>query len=665
MGNEMSWPTPQDYNEAVQLPSTSFVDPDLKQGEAELDILGLPRPISGAFASVYHIKGARRDFAVRCFLRAFDNQRYRYHEIGNWLRQASFPEAVPFEYIDEGIKIRDQMYPILKMEWVAGKSLEQFVDEHTSNQHLLHQVADYFRRMTRGLRDRGIAHGDLQHGNILVINQGFKLVDYDGTFVPGFKGQMSNELGHPNYQHPMRNAEHFGPTIDNFSSWVIYSSLACLSVDPSLWQRLGGGDECLLFRQSDFATPLRSLAFSLLEYHASDYIRTIGRVVRTLLRCKPDQVPNLDEPIAPAEDLPLLPQPGEITSARERAREIHSSAVDFAAASATWPKPEAYQESAKQPTMSFKDRELRRAQYTFEFSQGKHGIVLHFKAQHRHLAVKCFFRDNPERETRYNAIKNIISGNAKNYFADFEYQREGIFAAGRWFPILKMDWVQGTTLEKHLWSMQQLWVAGQSETEAMQKQQSAKAQQTIDTALSRFRGMMQALYSAGIAHGDLSHSNIFVTPQGMKLVDYDNMYVPALAGLQSQEFGEPVFQHPGRTLNHFGPYLDNYSAWVIDNAITFLSLYPDAFHWQWDDIVQLARSDLCFTAQSIVPPHSRRGQTWPIRPEMRRRAHLMRMLEQFPVEYVPPLVADFGSNVLKREALVAEVEKMLRKYTSQ
>ena len=298
----MTWPTPQDYNEAMQLPLHSFLDPDLKKGQAELDNLGLPRPVSGAFASVYHMKTPTRDFAVRCFLRPFENQRYRYQEIARWLKQSPLPESVQFEFIDEGIRVRNELYPILKMEWIAGKSLDQFVDEHWKNQQLLYQVADYFRGMTRLMRERGIAHGDLQHGNILVQNQRFKLVDYDGTFVPGFTGQMSNELGHPNY--PMRNAEHFGPTLDNFSSWIIYASLACLSLDPDLWNRLRGGDECLLFRQADFATPLTSLAFSILEHHENDYIRMMGSLVRSLLRYKPHEVPHLDEPVNPPTDLP-------------------------------------------------------------------------------------------------------------------------------------------------------------------------------------------------------------------------------------------------------------------------------------------------------------------------------------------------------------------------
>ena len=99
----------------------------------------------------------------------------------------------------------------------------------------------------------GIAHGDLQHGNIKV-EAGCRiiLVDYDGMFVPSMQGFTSNELGHRNYQHPGRTKDHFGGYLDNFSAWSIYTSLYCLTLDPTLWRKLEAGDECLLFRQEDY-----------------------------------------------------------------------------------------------------------------------------------------------------------------------------------------------------------------------------------------------------------------------------------------------------------------------------------------------------------------------------------------------------------------------------
>ncbi len=144
------------------------------------------------------------------------------------------------------------------------------------------------------LRDAGIAHGDLQHGNILVNNLEFKLVDYDGMFVPPLSGRDSNEIGHRSYQHPGRTKANFGPYLDNFSAWLIYTCLVCTSVDSDLWWRLAGGDECLLFRQQDLLEPLYSPAFFLLENHPSALVRRLGSWVRWLLSLPVSAVPALD-----------------------------------------------------------------------------------------------------------------------------------------------------------------------------------------------------------------------------------------------------------------------------------------------------------------------------------------------------------------------------------
>jgi hypothetical protein len=60
------------------------------------------------------------------------------------------------------------------------------------------------------LREAGVAHGDLQHGNVLLVpatdtdRLSLKLVDYDGMFVPALTGAQTGEVGHPAYQHPQR-----------------------------------------------------------------------------------------------------------------------------------------------------------------------------------------------------------------------------------------------------------------------------------------------------------------------------------------------------------------------------------------------------------------------------------------------------------------------------
>ena len=49
------------------------------------------------------------------------------------------------------------------------------------------------------------AHGDLQHGNVLVDQEGqLRLVDFDSVWIPQLQGQPApTESGHPNYQPPV------------------------------------------------------------------------------------------------------------------------------------------------------------------------------------------------------------------------------------------------------------------------------------------------------------------------------------------------------------------------------------------------------------------------------------------------------------------------------
>ena len=90
------------------------------------------------------------------------------------------------------------------------------------------------------------AHGDLQHGNILVNETGaLRLIDLDGAWVPTLAGKGVREAGHPAYQHPLRVASDWGPDLDRFPALVIYVALRALAVAPQAWYRLDNGDNLL------------------------------------------------------------------------------------------------------------------------------------------------------------------------------------------------------------------------------------------------------------------------------------------------------------------------------------------------------------------------------------------------------------------------------------
>jgi hypothetical protein len=279
----MSWPTPQDYNEALQNPRVSFDDPDLRNGTPELTPLGLPRAITGGFASVYRIQSSAGHWAVRCFLRDFADHKERYAAIGRHIAAARLPYTVGFQFLEKGIRVRGKWHPILKMEWIEALSFPEYIEDNIGNPLVISTLADRWIAMLRALKKHSIAHADLQHGNVLISGGDFRLIDYDGMFVPALAGRTSHEVGHRNYQHPARREIDFGAHLDNFSGWMIYLTLIALSVDSSLWSRFGRGEEHLLFRKDDLDQPRFSRVFRSLEQLKDDRIQKYLPLFRSFL----------------------------------------------------------------------------------------------------------------------------------------------------------------------------------------------------------------------------------------------------------------------------------------------------------------------------------------------------------------------------------------------
>lgn len=321
------WPSPQDYNEAIQNPHVNLQDAELKSGVVYVDSLDIPRPVTGAFASVYRVHCSSGDRAVRCFLRDVADAETRYSLISEFVQHDDLISTVTFDYLRTGIRVNGQSFPILKMEWVEGQTLEHYIESILRSNIALEHLAEKFKTMCKDLYRAGIAHGDLQHGNIMVRNNELVLVDYDGMYVPSMRGFTSNELGHRNYQHPNRTEEHFGHYLDNFSAWMIYTSLKAIAIDPQLYKRLQSGDDCLLFRCEDFLHPTNSCAFAALEGHDCEELRILARFIRWQLKNPPDKVPHIG---ADLSGIPgLEPLSSSISTVRPPGSSIASSLPEW------------------------------------------------------------------------------------------------------------------------------------------------------------------------------------------------------------------------------------------------------------------------------------------------------------------------------------------------
>jgi serine/threonine protein kinase len=265
MATPIAWPSPGDYSTAIQNPQNCFSDSELRACKCRSNQMGLPVGASGNFAVVYEVNIGTKKYAVRCFTRQVTDQQDRYEKLSTYLAGFGIPAFVDFTYLQHGIRVRGQWYPIVKMEWAEGQQLHRYVESNLRNGVALGQLAARFRGVIAGLSGAHIAHGDLQHGNILVDAGGqLKLVDYDGFYLPSLKGQPPGEVGHPNYQHPLRIQQgYYEENTDGFSALVIYLSLLALAADPGLWSFNNG--ENLIFKADDFKNPGQSLVWNKLR----------------------------------------------------------------------------------------------------------------------------------------------------------------------------------------------------------------------------------------------------------------------------------------------------------------------------------------------------------------------------------------------------------------
>ena len=287
-------PTSSDYAEAIQNPQLTLSDARLRLAAPAQTLYG-PRVYSGGFAAVFELHDATSRWAVRCFTHDTAGLRDRYRALASFLAGAPAPFFVPVEFIDHGIRVGARSWPVLLMPWVEGRALNDEVRQALATPARLQSIRSRLVTLATALEGLGVAHGDLQHGNILVREDGsLVLVDYDGMYLPEFAGQPASERGHLNYQHPRRTSTEFGPHLDRFSVAVIVTALEALERVPRLWEQFDNGEN-LLFRGPDFADPSSSELLSSLE--ASGLGHLADRITK-LARLEPADLPSISRVLA-------------------------------------------------------------------------------------------------------------------------------------------------------------------------------------------------------------------------------------------------------------------------------------------------------------------------------------------------------------------------------
>jgi hypothetical protein len=277
-----TYPAAGDYYKAVQFPARSFTVPKLQAAEFVWDSLG-PTLARGSSAVVFQAAMEGRPQALRCYIRDDASSRDRYGALNAYLaRHDLSPYVSGANWLDGAIRVNQATWPVLTMEWVDGRTLNEYVDFLVtgSNAAALTTLAARWRELVALLQRSEFAHGDLQHGNVMVDQEGrIRLVDFDGVWIPQLAGNAPpTEFGHPNYQHP--GPRPWDRWLDTFSALVIYLSLVALGKDPGLWLALNNSKN-LLLAKSDFFPPFETEAWKQLaalgDPEVDDLIRRLQR----------------------------------------------------------------------------------------------------------------------------------------------------------------------------------------------------------------------------------------------------------------------------------------------------------------------------------------------------------------------------------------------------
>jgi len=323
----MLYPTRSDYISSIKNPKFAFrkkdpctghdriLDPDLSAGKPikASSHEGDPRLwiASGNFACVFKYvtpsprkSSPQKLWAVRCFLKSTPGILENYSKISARLfRLPSRRYFAPFKLIEEGIRVNGEIYPILKMAWVEGEDLKTEIQKRLPDRAALINLTKSWVALCRSLQKDGIVHGDLQHENILVINNPkapssrpkLKLIDYDSLYLQGEEPiaiEVDEIKGIPGYQHPLREKlTKKCIEVDFFSQIIIYISLIAVQEKPEIWDDLELEDsDSLLFSELDIQNPEDS---QTLKYLADSSPRLAKILPEFIKICRAEQISEI------------------------------------------------------------------------------------------------------------------------------------------------------------------------------------------------------------------------------------------------------------------------------------------------------------------------------------------------------------------------------------
>ena len=173
--------------------------------------------------------------ALRVYVRPHRNLRAIYGE-----------NYYPQELLVSSTDVASSLADVVLCEWHEGKTLQSAIEKMWRNQTKMKGLSALFEKFAISLLNEPWAHGDLKPENIIFTKDGFRLIDFDALYRPGFSPDDCVEIGTRQYQHPKRDISIFDKTIDDYPVALITTVLAALSLNSNLGRRLPESDYLLI-----------------------------------------------------------------------------------------------------------------------------------------------------------------------------------------------------------------------------------------------------------------------------------------------------------------------------------------------------------------------------------------------------------------------------------
>lgn len=290
----MALPSKTQISDAVES-GKSFLSPILQGYRPEQGILG-PNLYSGGFCIVFPIDNGSNKKALRVWHTEIDDIKNRYKLISDDIVNLNLQFLSNPIYVEQGLLVDNNPVDVVVMDWIDGLALKDYIKDIINSQDIelekrnkLDNLADNLLQIFQIMHFHHFAHGDLQHDNIIITQDGnVHLIDYDNFYSPSLGDSFfQTTTGYSGYQHPLRNHLSFpisSEKDDYFAELIIYLSVKALAEDMSLWKIVESNDDLsMLFTMDDYTDIQHSKTFHRVKL-LNDEIAVLCHILEDYLK---------------------------------------------------------------------------------------------------------------------------------------------------------------------------------------------------------------------------------------------------------------------------------------------------------------------------------------------------------------------------------------------